>query len=351
MGLGRGGTGCCVNREFWAGRMKKVLTGLVYMSAGGVDDLRSADQHYIRRLCRLARAKAGRHVLLAFDKHYRLDGSVDDERTEFYTPNGYIFDLCRRYSDIFIPSCSVHPYRSDWREELHTWYARGVRLVKWLPNAMGIDPSHERCVPFYQELARLRMVLLCHCGHEKAVEAEAAQFLGNPLLLRSALEHGATVIIAHCASLGSNRDLDHPNQPLVDNFQLCIRLLDEPRWRDQLFADISATVLFTRARVLRTLLNRTDLHCRLINGSDYPLPAIDILVRTSKLVDMRLLRRRYVEPLNEIYDFNPLLFDTVLKRVIRSREGNTFPLSMFQVHPSLDLVTPWLQYLASIPPL
>jgi len=35
---------------------------------------------------------------------------------------------------------------------------------------------------------------------------------------------------------------------------------------------------------LTTILAREDLHERLINGSDYPLPAINFLIRTRSLV-------------------------------------------------------------------
>ena len=48
-------------------------------------------------------------------------------------------------------------------------------MVKWLPNAHGIDPSNPICDPFYEKMKERGMFLLCHCGDEKAVEGEEYQ--------------------------------------------------------------------------------------------------------------------------------------------------------------------------------
>ena len=81
---------------------------------------------------------------------------------------------------------------------------------------------------------------------------------------------------------------------------------------------------------LLELLRRPDLHHRLINGSDYPLPAINIVVQTRALVRHGLLTADEREALNEIYDYNPLLFDYAVKRTIRDPEsGRRFPASVF----------------------
>ena len=51
-------------------------------------------------------------------------------------------------------------------------WSKGVRMIKWLPNAQGIDPSSDLCIPFYKKMKELDVFLLCHCGDEKAVEGE-----------------------------------------------------------------------------------------------------------------------------------------------------------------------------------
>ncbi len=194
-GLGAGGTGNEVNPKMrtWRHPFHRAKFA-VYLSAAGVEDVERADQEFAERLVRLVSniEHRGKYRLLAFDKHYRRDGSVNLEKTEFYVPNEYVFRLAAEHPDLFEPVISVHPYRRDAASELERWARRGGRMVKWLPNAMGIDPSDEKCDPFYAKMKELGLVLLSHGGEEKAVEAEEDQRLGNPLRLRRALEHGVS---------------------------------------------------------------------------------------------------------------------------------------------------------------
>lgn len=320
-GLGTGGTNAFVNYKMrsWTHPFHRAKLK-AYLSASGVSDESIADSQAIDRLTSLIQhtPNHGRHRILAFDKNYRTDGSVNLEKTEFYVPNDYVFSLAKQLPDLFIPAMSVHPYRSDALAELENWATQGARVVKWLPNAMGIDPSDERCDPFYQKMKELDLVLLSHGGEEQAVEAEQDQKLGNPLLLRRALDWGVKVIVAHCAGLGVNEDLDSKEKPLVDNFDLFMRLMDDKRYEGLVFGDISAMTQFNRiGRPLTTVLIREDLHHRLLNGSDYPLPAVNVLVRTRPLVKLGYINADERNCLNEIYDYNPLLFDFVLKRTMK----------------------------------
>jgi predicted TIM-barrel fold metal-dependent hydrolase len=311
------------------------------MSSAGVSDEDKADPQAVARLTSLVQSikDHGKHRLLAFDKNYRSDGSVNLEKTEFYVPNEYVFELADRYPELFIPNISVNPYRPDAVAELEKWARRGARIVKWLPNAMGIDPSDPKCDPFYDKMKELDLILLSHGGEEKAVEAEEDQKLGNPLLLRRALDHGVKVIVAHCAGLGTNEDLDDKDRKVVDNFDLFLRLMDQKRYEGLVFGEISAMTQFNRAgQPLRTILAREDLHERLVNGSDYPLPAVNILIRTGRLVKHGYINRSEADSLKEIYDYNPLLFDFVLKRTLTlPGTPKAFPASVFMANPSLSV--------------
>ena len=237
-----------------------------------------------------------------------------------------------------MPNISVNPYRPDAIEELEKWAGHGARIVKWLPNAMGIDPSDPKCDPFYQKMKELDLILLSHGGEEKAVEAEEDQKLGNPLLLRRALDHGVKVIVAHCAGLGSNEDLDARDRKTIDNFDLFLRLMDEKRYEGLLFGEISAMPQFNRSgKPLRTMLTREDLHERLVNGSDYPLPAVNLLIRTRPLVKQGYINNSEAESLKEIYDYNPLLFDFVLKRSLKlPGTSRSLPASIFMLNRALN---------------
>lgn len=339
-GLGVGNSGAFVNPKMlsWRHPLHR-LKFKVYVSAGGVKDEHTADQEIIERLVRLVSniEGHGKYRLLAFDANYHRDGKINLAKTEFFVPNDHVLGLAEQHPDLFAATISVNPYRPDAIDELKHGAERGARMVKWLPNAMGIDPSDERCDPFYQKMKELGLVLLSHGGEEKAVEAEEDQKLGNPLLLRRALDHGLKVIVAHCAGLGDNEDLDDPGRRRVPNFDLFLRLMAEKRYEGLLFADISAMTQFNRAgKPLRTILEREDLHARLVNGSDYPLPAINLLIRTSTLVSRGYISSDDRPSLNEIYAGNPLLFDFVLKRTLRlpGKKGRLSP-SIFERNTEL----------------
>ena len=340
-GLGVGGTNAFVNPKMLSWRHPFHRLKLkVYMSSSGVADEAKADPQAVTRLTRLVASikDHGKHRLLAFDKHYRRDGSVNLEKTEFYVPNEYVFELAERHPELFVPNISVNPYRPDAIAELEKWARRGARVVKWLPNAMGINPSDPKCDSFYEKMRELDLILLSHGGEEKAVEAEEDQKLGNPLLLRRALEHGVKVIVAHCAGLGTNEDLDSKDCRVVDNFDLFLRLMDEKRYEGLVFGELSAMTQFNRSGKLRTMLAREDLHERLVNGSDYPLPAVNLLIRTRPLVKQGYINDDEAGSLKEIYDYNPLLFDFVLKRALRlPGTSRRFPALVFMTNSALSV--------------
>lgn len=340
LALGTSVSDAFVNPKMLSGLSIERLKFRVYVSATGIKDLANADVEYVARLLRLARSAAphGKFRILAFDKHYNADGSADLGKTNMYVPNRYVVELSQKYPEVFLPVISVHPYRADALQELEKWAKAGVKYVKWLPNAMGMDPANPVIVPFYRKMKEHQMILLSHAGEEQAVEAEEDQRLGNPLLLRKPLDLGLRVIIAHAASLGACEDLDSGKSEKKTCFDLFLRMMDEPKYNSLLFGEISAMLQFNRMPVpFETLLRRPDLHPRLVNGSDYPLPAINALIWTRSLARDGFITAEERESLNEIYDYNPLLFDFVLKRTIRHPQTKQrLAASVFMANPGLE---------------
>lgn len=308
-----------------------------YLSAGRVKDRKIIGDQYIGRLVKLAR-NCGRPIrlhVLAFDKNYDRGGRVVMSKTEFYVSNEYVMALARAYPDVFVPVISVHPYRQDALAELEKWADQGVKMVKWLPSVQGIDPADASIVPFYQAMKRRNMVLLVHAGKEHALDSHGRDDLDNPLLLRKPLDCGVKVIISHCASAGKNKDLDDPQKNKARNFDLFLRLMDEKKYEGLLFADVSTITQRNRMdEALATLLTRKDLHPRLVNGSDYPLPGLKMLISTEKLAKKGYITRQEQKALKEIYTYNPLLFDFVLRRIARSPGSRlSFSSCVFQNNP------------------
>ncbi|HEX5611281.1 MAG TPA: hypothetical protein VFX67_01415, partial [Burkholderiales bacterium] len=152
-----------------------------------------------------------------------------------------------------------------------------------------------------------------------------------------ALASGVRVVVAHCASMGTDIDLDRgADGPLVESFELFARMMEEPRHEKRLFGDISAMTQVNRAGpALARVIERTDWHPRLLNGSDYPLPGVMPIFSVDYLVSLGLLEPGAAPVLREIRAHNPLLFDFVLKRALRSR-GRSLSKSVFETRRFLE---------------
>jgi mannonate dehydratase len=335
VGTGDSGKGIWINpamERIW--QPAQYLQRLFYMNAGCAHNSPGrVDASVVDRLLNQCEAMAPgfRVLLLAFDWARDETGAPVRERSTFYVPDAYAADLAARHPHAFEWAASIHPYAPDALDRLDAAKARSARAVKWLPSAQGIDPSSERCDRFYEKLKYLRLPLISHAGDERAVRG-FGEHLGNPLLLRRPLEAGVRVVVAHCASLGMGRDLDRPDQPLVDNFALFARLMDEPQHRANLRGDISAVTQGNRMDVIDALLARRDWHPRLLNGSDYPLPGVLPVISLPGLAARKLLDPAAVAPLRELRDHNALLFDFVLKRSL-ARDGAGFAQPVFETRP------------------
>jgi mannonate dehydratase len=340
LGTGDSGSGCSVSaqmHEWWhpgaVMRRKAILHAACVAS-----DAPSVDRAYVQRLLLLADAfpPGARWLLFAFDHAHDDDGRRRADWTTFHVPNAYAARIASEHDDRFRWVASIHPYRDDALQRLDDAVSQGAVAMKWLPSAMNIDLRDLRCRPFYDRLARSRLPLIVHCGEEKAVPGAGRDELGNPLLVRHALESGVRVIVAHAASLGHARDTERRSQPVRPAFDLWKRLMDETAWQSLLFADVSAVFQSNRRPdVQRTLLTRDDWHHRLLHGSDHPLPGVMPLYAPAALATEGLLDAGDVEPLRRMRAHNPPLFDFVLKRRLRLGDAR-LPASVFETRRMFD---------------
>lgn len=341
IGVGDGGSGIWVTPAMDSvAHPMQYAQKRFYLNAGCADGP-EIDAAYAERLMRLQDdlPAGARLMLLAFDYHYDDAGVRREDLSSFHTPTTYALALAKRFPQRFVAIASVHPYRPDAIDQLQAAAAQGARAVKWLPPAMGMDPASPKCDRFYEALARLRLPLLTHAGEELAVHGGDAQAFGNPLRLRRALDHGVTVIVAHCASLGDGVDLDKgPNGPSVPNFELFARLMNDPRYEGRLYGEISAITQLNRLGTpLDTLLERSEWHPRLLNGSDYPLPAVMPIFSLQTMVAREYLPEAEARVLSEIRQYNALLFDFVLKRRI-ARQGKRLASAVFETRRLFDRI-------------
>jgi mannonate dehydratase len=313
---------------------------LFYLNAGCVSSMPgTVDENYARRLALLLQnmPPGVKALIFAFDWHHDDKGLPVPDRSTFHVPDDYARRMAAAWPDVFAWAASIHPYRPDAVDRLEAAAAQGAKAVKWLPAAQNIDPGSKRCDAFFAALARLRLPLISHCGAEKAAQGVSMEHFGNPLKLRRALDAGVRVVVAHCASVGKDEDLDAPGKKQT-SFALFARLMDRPEWKAQLYGDISAIVLRNRKpEVIRTLLAREDWHGRLLNGSDYPLPGILPLISPAALAVEGLLPKEAVADLEILREHNPLYFDLALKRNLRW-QGKSFPARVFETRAFFETV-------------
>jgi predicted TIM-barrel fold metal-dependent hydrolase len=308
----------------------------LFLSASGVRDRNDADAQYLERLVQLVRESriGGAYYLYALDWRYNPPPdnlNPDREGTDLYVANDYVVALARCLNAKplggakFVPVGSVHPYRIDAVDALEALVRQGVRHIKWLPPAQNIDPARKGLGPFFRAMKEKGITLLTHTGSEQTLRVRRRdQELANPLRLAAALKDGVRVVMLHSGRAGRERRAgpDGKRRPYFERFLEMMRLYPQ-----NLFGEISAVPYLGTHDRLGRLMASPSVLCRIVNGSDYPLPGIAMARPTDQLLKAGYLtwagdktqdaagRRRAA--LDEIYGFNPLLFDFVMKRTIR----------------------------------
>ncbi|MCP4604115.1 MAG: amidohydrolase family protein [Proteobacteria bacterium] len=272
-----------------------------------IEDPVEREQSYIRKLEGFVRqSEVDRAVLLAFDEVYDKTGALNRQRTHTYVSNDFVSRVCRNNPELFLFGASVQPYRKDALDELDRVAALGAVLVKLLPNSQGFDPSDPRLGPYYHKLADLGLPLLIHGGYEHTIPVIDQSF-GDPMRLRSALDEGATIIVAHAGTAG----LTHPKETMGAFLELAANY-------SNCYGDSSALTNFWRAKYLKQLLDPEKLlrkykvriddpMSRLIHGSDFPIPITPFSFRFSLNANDRRQIRNIESPLQKDIELKRLL--------------------------------------------
>jgi predicted TIM-barrel fold metal-dependent hydrolase len=211
------------------------------------------------------------------DGVYDHAGALARKETDFLISNDYVLQTARAHPQEFLPGVSINPQRRDAVEEVHRCADAGAALVKVLPNAQQFNPADPKYTAFYRALVERKLPFLSHVGYEFSLIGKD-QSVGDPGRLRLALDEGVTVIAAHACSYGLM---------LFERFLPV--LLTFAKQYPNFYADISALTLPNRFRMLLHLRRHTEVHDRLLFGTDYPLSVMH--VATWGRVGLRTLAR------------------------------------------------------------
>jgi hypothetical protein len=243
-------------------RLKGLFLRYIRFKLGISSDDPNPNKTYVKKLSEEIRGsryiKMG--VVFGLDGVYDSRGNLDPVNTRFMVTNDYVFRAVKGFGGL-IPGASINPVREDAIEELERCKELGAVLVKILPNTQGFDPSDKGFIPFYRKLKELGMPLLAHSGYEFSLTVRD-QSLGDPALLRTALDQGTTVIIAHGGSTGVF---------IYEKHFATVREL--VKTYPNVFLDTSALTLPTRAGMLFKIKKYPEISERLLFGTDYPIPS------------------------------------------------------------------------------
>ena len=210
---------------------------------------------------------------------FGVDSRLDEQGKEIDRDNTVcamtpdVLEVAANHPGLFIPFMSINPRRSNALDLIDEYVGQGCRGAKFLQNYWGVDLNDERFIPYYEKLKSHQLPLIIHIGSEYSIDSDARYERTN--MLRLPLEKGVTVIAAHMGLGRINHKLcfwrNLSKNPAYFDEDYFI-LLDMLQQHDNLYADISAILVPLRARALRHLSQQTDIHHKLLFGTDYPVP-------------------------------------------------------------------------------
>ncbi len=136
-----------------------------------------------------------------------------------------------------------------------------------------MDLNDERFIPYYEKLKQHNLPLIIHIGSEYSIDSFAE--FERITMLDLPLATGVNVIAAHMGLGRINykirfwRNLSKKPCCFDDDYFALLNMLKQ---HPNLYADISAILAPMRARALRHMSEQTDVHEKILFGTDYPVP-------------------------------------------------------------------------------
>ena len=256
-------------------------------------------------------------VVFGVDAKFDDSGNFVHKDKTVCASNEEVFAFYEQNPNEVVPFFSVNPNRKDALNLIEKYHKMGFKGGKLLHSYWETDLNDKRYEPYFKLLSELRLPLVIHVGDENSLASNKA--LESIEQLKSPLNLGCRIVCAHmgASSDGAFTALSRDPEKFGANY---FTLLGWLREFDGLYADVSALLCINKARILPHLKTQTQIHDKILFGTDFPVPFSVIFSSYDlSLRDRLALNRiqnpldRYVRAMSLYFGENSLIFSNYKK--------------------------------------
>ena len=234
-------------------------------------------------------------VVFGVDAKFDESGNLVHKDKTVCASNEDVFAFYEQNPSEVVPFFSVNPNRKDALNLIEKYHKMGFKGGKLLHSYWETDLNDKRYEPYFRLLSELGLPLVIHVGDENSLASNKA--LESIEQLKSPLNLGCRIV---CAHMGASSDgvlsmFSRDPEKLGANY---FTLLGWLREFDGLYADVSALLCINKARILPHLKTQTQIHDKILFGTDFPVPFSVILSSYDLPFRERLALNRIQNPLD-----------------------------------------------------
>jgi len=234
-------------------------------------------------------------VVFGVDAKFDESGNLVHKDKTVCASNEDVFAFYEQNPNEVVPFFSVNPNRKDALNLIEKYHKMGFKGGKLLHSYWETDLNDKRYEPYFRLLSELGLPLVIHVGDENSLASNKA--LESIEQLKSPLNLGCRIV---CAHMGASSDgvlsmFSRDPEKLGANYFTLLRWLRE---FDGLYADVSALLCINKARILPHLKTQTQIHDKILFGTDFPVPFSVILSSYDLPFRDRLALNRIQNPLD-----------------------------------------------------
>lgn len=252
-------------------------------------------------------------VVLPVDAKIDLKGREISRDKTVCSSNEDVLREFKKYPNEVIPFFSVNPNRVDALDLIDKYANQGFKGAKFLQNYWDIDINDEKYIPYFEKIKSYDLPIIIHTGSEHAIES-------NPMyekveVANAAIEVGCKVVLAH---FGVNTIMEHNPMKFLNNFSFDNQKFGDDYFKTieylekypNVYADLSAMVMNFRAKIIEDLAkNQSQIHDKLLFGTDYPVPFSPMFSYHSLGFNKRRELENIVNPFDRNIEFFNEFFD------------------------------------------